>query len=729
MNVKKQNSKIQLATPPTPQSPSLLVNRKLVRRRDIILKVIIVVFGFMLYANTLGHGFALDDTVTIWKNEFTQAGFAGINDILSYDTMAGMFGKDIDEVGGGRYRPLSVIMFAIELELFGKTTEAPDFTGEIVSATFAGHFFNVLYYCLLLLLMYHVLCKLFRNYTAKHWLLSIPFLATMLFAMHPLHTEVVANIKGRDEIMAFLFSLLALNCGIEVLHTKGIKRLVHIIAIFGFIFLGSMSKENTVAFVFIIPLTLYFFYDTKISSCFKIAIPAFVGALLYVVIRGMIIKNQFGNEAGLLLNNPFLYMDAGEKYATVFYTLLLYLKLLVFPHPLTWDYYPYHIPTMQWSDWQPLLSLALHLGLVVVAVIYLLPRRKSVYSYSIFFYAATLILPSNLLFNVGAFMAERFMFMPSLGFSLAVAYFLSHDLPLLLANKQKVSVGIALSVLAVATICFSARTIVRNGDWKDSSTLFAHDVKVCPNSIKGNSSYASDLYTQSEGWEKKANATTGNDSLNFINKRDSVLTIAVPYFEKALQFDSLNSESLVRLGNIYYRTRGDHAAMFRYYKKALEGNPLHKDVWANAVGVLTYNLNDIEYEKSVWWDFARLSPKYYEAFYQLGEIYYNSQPKENDSAIYYLSKAYTLNRSKVEIVHHLGVAYGNIGDFSNAKTYLLKAYSLQKNAEICKFLGIIFGNEGNANEAYRYFSEAVSLNPDDALLQQYLELSRRQAGK
>ncbi len=102
---------------------TMLKDSALARKRDIILKVIIVVFGFMLYANTLGHGYALDDTVTIWKNEFTQQGYAGIKDILSYDTMAGMFGKDMDEVAGGRYRPLSVVMFAIELEIFGKKND------------------------------------------------------------------------------------------------------------------------------------------------------------------------------------------------------------------------------------------------------------------------------------------------------------------------------------------------------------------------------------------------------------------------------------------------------------------------------------------------------------------------------------------------------------------------------------------------------------------------------
>ena len=708
---------------------SMLKDNAIARKRDMILKVIIVVFGFMLYANTLGHGYALDDTVTIWKNEFTQRGIDGIGDILSYDTMAGMFGKDMDEVAGGRYRPLSVVMFAIELELFGKKTEAPDYTGDIVAAPFVGHFFNVLYYCLLLLLLYSVLKKMFRNHQPRYWFLSIPFLTVMLFAAHPLHTEVVANIKSRDEIMAFMFALLALDCAIRFIDVRKIeRRILLLLAIFVCIFLGSMSKETTAAFVFLIPLTLYFFFSPKLSDYFMVTIPAFLGALLYVIIRGNVIANQFGGEADLLLNNPFLNMTGGERYATVIYTLLLYLKLLVFPHPLTWDYYPYQIPTMHWTDWQVILSLLLHLGMIVVAIVYLMPKRKSVYSYAIFFYGATLILPSNLLFNVGAFMAERFMFMPSLGFSLAIAYTFAKVLPEKFPEKEKMLRNVTVAVLGIVAVAFFAKTVTRNMDWKDSTTLFTHDVHVSVNSIKGNSSYASDLYTQSEGAEKKAAKCHGADSLAYIAQRDSIMRTAIPYFERALEFDSLNSESLVRIGNIYYKLDNDYQTMFKYYKQALHSNPLNRDVWNNTVGVLTYNINDPEYEKTIWWDYAKLSPDYYEAYYQLGEIYYSATPKQNDSVVYYMSKAYSLNTSKFEIPFHLGMAYGNLNDFAKAKEYLLKADALKEDAEVKKFLGIIYGTEGNPAEAYKYFSKSAQLNPNDPIVQQYAAQSKMEAG-
>ncbi|MCF0206813.1 MAG: hypothetical protein HUK15_05235 [Bacteroidales bacterium] len=525
--------------------------------------------------------------------------------------------------------------------------------------------------------------------------------------------------------MAFLFSLLALDFAIRYFESnlRG-KRIALLVSIFFFIFLGSMSKETTVSFVFLIPLTLYFFYDAKLADCAKVALPAFLGALLYVIIRANVIANQFGNEAELLLNNPFLDMTISEKYATIFYTLLLYVKLLFFPHPLTWDYYPYHIGIMHWTDWQAILGLVIYLAMIVLAIMYVRPKHKSAYSYALFFYGATLILPSNLLFNVGAFMGERFMFMPSFGFCMAIAYLLCETLPSKINGREITLRNTTMAFLALVLIAFSAKTIDRNRDWKDSSTLFAHDVNVSVNSIKGNSSYASDLYTQSEGAEKRAVKSSGQDSIKWIATRDSLMAISIPYFERALEFDSLNSESLVRLGNIYYKTNNDYRTMFNYYIQALHSNPLHRDVWNNTVGVLNQNIDEPEFEKEIWKKYAEIAPDYYESYFQLGELYYDPRNRIDDSVIYYLEKAYTLNPTKFEISFHLGMSYGNTGNFTKAKEYLTKADALSENAEVKKFLGILFGNEGNHAKAYEYFSQCLRINPQDAVAQQYAAMSK-----
>lgn len=681
---------------------------------DNLAKIIIVVFALLLYANTLGHGYALDDTLTIWKNEFVQKGFDGFGDILKYDSMAGMFGKDVDDIEGGRYRPLSLLMFATELQIFGHESVSPDQKSMVISAPFVGHLFNVIYYCLLLILLYNVLKRLFSKYSSIHWYLTIPFVATMLFAAHPLHTEVVANIKSRDEIMALIFSLLALNTSLNFLERRKWWQLPYI---FVLLFLGSMSKEIAITFVFIIPLSIYFFKDAKLSDYLKITIPAFCGALLYMVIRTMVIGSQMGMEAPLLNNNPFLEMTGSERYATIFYCLLFYIKLILAPINLTWDYYPYYIPIMHWTDWQVIISIVVHLGLLVAALV--LFKRKSVYSYSIFVYAATLSMTSNILFNIGAFMSERFVFVSLLGFALAVAYFVSVDLPKWIKNPKTYS-AIVVSLLGVVLMLYSVRVVVRNMDWKDSPTLFAHDVKVSTNSVKGNSTYGSELYIQSEVAESRGDTV----------RRDELMKSSIPYFKKSLEVYGHDSDALIRLGCIYYKLNpNDYDVMFNYFFKVLEISPLNKDVWDNAKGVLTYNIKDDAYRKYVWKKYSELSPEYYYSFFALGEIYYNSNPKMNDSAIYYYEKANALSHNDFDLYNHLGMSYGNVGNFAKAKENLLKADKIKSDAVVAKFLGIIYGMEGNEEQAYSFFKKSAKLDSSDVEVNGYLFALKQKFGE
>ncbi|MEZ4984142.1 MAG: hypothetical protein R2795_03750, partial [Saprospiraceae bacterium] len=171
------------------------------------LSLFLFAFGALLYANTLGHDYAQDDAIVITDNMFTTQGMKGIPGLFTYDTFFGFFkveGK-AKLVSGGRYRPLTPAMFAVEYALFG------DKPGVM-------HFFNALWYGLTVVVLYQVLLLLFgqraawddrlKNSAAIYW---IPLLATLVFAAHPLHTEAVANIKGRDEIITLLGSLAALG--------------------------------------------------------------------------------------------------------------------------------------------------------------------------------------------------------------------------------------------------------------------------------------------------------------------------------------------------------------------------------------------------------------------------------------------------------------------------------------------------------------------------------------
>ena len=106
-----------------------------------------------------------------------------------------------------------------------------------------------------------------------------------------------------------------------------------------------------------------------------------------------------------------------------FIPLVYILSSLLFPHPLTHDYYPYHIPLINLSDYRCLISLIIYIALIVIAIKGF--RRKSIISFSILFYLIPLLLVSNLIFTIGVFMSERFVYFSSFGFCLATGYLIS----------------------------------------------------------------------------------------------------------------------------------------------------------------------------------------------------------------------------------------------------------------------------------------------------------------
>ncbi len=676
-------------------------------------QIFIVVFTFLIYANTLGHQYALDDKLTFWKNEFVQNGISGISDILSYDTMAGMFGKTTKELEGGRYRPLSLVTFALEVEFFGKETTDISAKKSFIGNPFISHFTNVILYCISMLLLFKVLSKLFEKYNSDYWYLSIPFIATMLFAVHPLHTEIVANIKGRDEILSFLFAIAATNSAINYIDKN---KKIELVNIGLYIFLSSMSKEIGLTFLAIIPVSIYFFRDVKFSKIFVSTIPVLAGVIAYLLIRHLVIGDQSELGATKLMNDPFINADYEQRYATVFYTLLLYVKLIIFPHPQTWDYYPFHIPLIGMTDWRAILGLLIYIVLIVV--MFLGVRKKKIYSYGIFIYLATLSITSNIFFSIGAFMSERFVYVSLLGAAIIFAFVISENLSKKIVSKKHYK-KTALFILIPVLLVFSIKTISRNRVWENNLTLFAHDLKVSKNSAKGNSSYASELYKLSEDAEAK-----GDTAL-----RNKYLLEAIPYFEKSIEIYPGYSEALVRLGNIYYKVYGDYKKMFDYYIKTLQNDPLNADVWNNTNGVMLYNIDEPKYEKEVWLEFIKAVPERSQSYIRIGDLYYSSNIKDVDSAIYYYEKAIQLDPNNFDVLFNLGVSYGNKQVFSVAREYLVKASKIKDDAETLRYIGMTYGMENQDEKALEYFEKALLLDPTNDMIKQNIEIAKQRLVK
>lgn len=512
MSKNKKNTTVsKTLTKSTVSIPSKTAIKTSFFKENVLILIVLSVLTFALYASTVRFDYALDDTMVITGNKFTQRGFDGIGDIFRYESFRGYFGEQKNLLEGDRYRPLSIATFAAEVGIFGKGNKA------------AGHFINILLYVLTAILLYRVLLFMFpkkeKSESKYAAFFSVPFIATALFIAHPLHVEVVANIKGRDEILCLLGELGTLYFTFRYLSDKNSK---YLIASFAAFLVGIFSKESAITFLAIVPLTAHFFTKATFGEKIKVTLPIIIGTLFYLMMRvnaiGYLLDDK---EITDLMNNPFYGMSFADRLATVFYTLLLYLKLHVFPHPLTHDYYPFQIPKMSWSDWQSLLSLALHLGLV--AVILRGWKKRTVWAYAASFYIITLSIVSNLVVSVGTFMNERFVYHASLGFCIAAAYLLMIVLNKSKNNNKNV---LGLGIAALLVVGFSIKTLIRVPDWYSGATLNTAAIKYSPNSARANCFYAISI------WEDKflkLPPTATNE------QKKVLLDEMKPYFDRSLQ--------------------------------------------------------------------------------------------------------------------------------------------------------------------------------------------------
>lgn len=494
-------------------------------KKNNLHRLIITLLAVLCYGNTLTLHYALDDRMVILESKYTiKGGWDSVKGIFTEDTFTGYFGSDHSIVAGGRYRPMSQLTYMIEFQLFGKKIREqigdlddyynlhnPDHEQLFYETPipFVNHLMNLLYFILLCLLLYEVLARIFPQHTQSKWFQSLPFIATLLFAIHPIHTEVVANVKGRDEIFAMLGAFAALWASLKYVDTRKWYWLIVSLLAFSF---GIFSKENTITFLAVVPLALYYLQsDNKRPIDYLVTlIPLAIGSVFFLFVRAKALGSMMQPDmTSNILNNPYVHSTRAQQIATTLITWGIYLKLLFFPHPLTHDYYPHQIAITDFSNPLVWLLLAGCIALVGYAIWKL--KKKTVPAFAILYFIITFSITSNLLFNVGTFMNERFVFMASAGFTLLVGWWLYLLATAPAPALQKTAVGVG----AVVCLLFGIKTFTRNFTWMDDFTLFLTDVKTSDNSIKCNISAGGSCL---QIWKKSHKERDKRDAYNYLDK-------------------------------------------------------------------------------------------------------------------------------------------------------------------------------------------------------------------
>src|SRR5678815_608922 len=208
---------------------------------DSMIPWLLALFAFLLYANTLGHGYVGDDNLAISQNPNIQHGITGIFKLFTQPYRDQCF-------GGCLYRPLTLSFFSLEWMMAPKNP-------------FIGHLMNVIWYAATGALLYLTLKRLMPDQNR-----AIAFIACLLFITHPVHTEVVANIKSRDEILSLFFVLLSIHQYAGWYKTNHWKSILFA----GLAFLAALlSKEGAITATVVFPFIGWLFYKKSFGSSVK----------------------------------------------------------------------------------------------------------------------------------------------------------------------------------------------------------------------------------------------------------------------------------------------------------------------------------------------------------------------------------------------------------------------------------------------------------------------------
>jgi len=767
--------------------------------------IIIGIVGFTFYITSINGEYALDDGIIIHQNDHVIKGVRGIKDIMTRDAYESFYRRmcATDQLAGGRYRPLSVVSFAIEQEFIGnyrtglymkvedsnkngvldkgmvnytspcgrpetnyeynefvdqngdgmaqpnecypcwdlnknfnnEWTEDVNVDGifnEVDCQVYGAkvrHFNNIWTFALGCMFLYLVFSRYFFRTNQ-----DLAFLSALLFTMHPIHSEAIANVKSRDEIFSLIFISLTFLYTFKFIESKKNKDLLWASLMF---LLSLLSKEYAVMLLFLIPLAVYTFTenDVDVKTFFKT--PEFreafyVGAAFAISAFMMLyLKRNFDMHAppgakpirsfwffpviylivGIFLLGAYKRNNFGKLMSWFYLVMLVYLgmrlvavklkpgvpdtEILNNPYLLadgeerfaTKGYvllkylilqaFPhplssdYSYNTIQYRHFTSWdFLLSMALHLSLLYYAVKLTIKKHILGYAAMTYILYALMIGNVLMDIGATMGERLIFHSSIGFCIAEAFFIIWVMDKLSTINFNMRRAVLVTIVGVVGFLFGCKTWERNWDWKNDVTLFLKDVKTMPHSVLVLGNAGARWVDLADTKEVTGKNVPGQDSTRF-NDYNGTLKI---------------TDEEMKAGN--YKTRRE-AALYKgigFLKHAVELHPRYVNGYLN-LGLASFKLKN-DFDALYYWKNAeKLYPNnpYLRSYYQVytqelrnrGGMAF--QRGRMDSAAIEYNKWSILTPNDPEAWFNLGGCYYNQGKFALAKSSWERAVMLNPN--------------------------------------------------
>ena len=622
------------------QPLSCILHREFMKRLNPSLNLpisllIISLVTLISYANSLNNDFVFDDKAVIVENELVKD-IHKIPLIFTSSYWAGYRWEGIEKNEQSLYRPLVIFSYSLNYLVNGLNPRG-------------YHVVNLSLHLINSMLVFFFCLFLFDS-----WVVVSSLIVSLMFATHPIHTEAVTSIVGRAELLCFCFFVLSLLCYLRARVSKSFHPHLFYALSLGSYFLALLSKETAVTLLGVVVIRdwLYRYQGNVRAMAGKLLHEIkrsysgfFLVTLAYAVLRLIVLKKPISLGSITLLDNPMVVASYWERILTAFKVIGNYLSLLLFPLKLSADYSFNQIPVVT-TIFSLEVIFSLFLLAAIVGCAFWWIKREVHLSFSIFFFFITLFPVSNLLVVIGTIMAERLLYLPSLGFCVFVVALGHRSLAAVSQQKHfsKVSVLVALTV--ILTSCYTMRTIVRNRDWYDGAHLFESVVKNASQSARGHNEMATVYFHK--GDYKKALEEAG----------------------KAIEIYPGYKEAHYCLGTTYNKI-GQHDKAVTEFISALRIHPRYPSALLN-LGISYHYLKQYERAIQVYKDLITLRPRYAEAYNNLGISYYFKGMADEAEKAYL--RALELKTDYADVCKNLGVLYyQKKGDSKRGVYYLEKS--------------------------------------------------------
>jgi len=629
--------------------------------------LLITILAIIPYLNSLNNDFLWDDIDLIRDNP----------DIREFKNLPKLFLSPFGHPVQFKenllfYRPIIFVSYMVDFKIWGLNP-------------LGYHLSNIIFHAIASILIFFILLKIFSDF-------NLSLISSLIFAVHPIHTESVTWISGRTDLLCTLLLLISLNEYLNLLKTTGRIFYFHYSVSIVFFCLSIFSKEMGLVLPLIISFyeTLVLSEKTSILSSLLISLRRcllfLIPVLLYLSLRLVALKRNLYYSLG--------HDSFKERLLPVFNIFFDYIKLLLFPINLN-SLYIVEIP-------ETLLNSRVIVPFLVLLAVFIFSISSKRNLKEFFVGASWFFITSLPISNIIPFStivkAEHFLYLPSVGFSIIAGLFLVN----LKKNSFRMATPfkiVSLLLIILIIIFYGLLTIKRNYVWKNEVTIFEDQVL------------------------KSSSSPIAHNNLGLAYKSLGKLELAKREFLTAKRINPRMQNSYINLGNLFHDS-GNMALAIKNYQKAIEINPSEAYVHNN-LGVAYAKIGNMNEAVKEFEIASKLNPAYPSPYINLGNAY--ARMKKFDKAVIALKKAIVINPYLSTAHFVLGITYRNSGEKNLAIEELRKTIELDStNLRAFIQLGDLYLEEGNPQEALRFYNRvlAIDQNNQEAKNKRNLVLNR-----